>query len=129
VAHPNVELLHSIFQAYTKGDMAAIRGAYADNVVLRAESAGVLSGTYSGVDEVMSFFARVGEETNGTWRLEPLSVIGDDDHVVSIATVSGQRGGESMKTRQIAVNHFMDGKIDDVWLATEDGSSLDHFWS
>ena len=89
----------------------------------------MLSGTYSGVDEVMSFFARVGEETNGTWRLEPLSVIGDDDHVVSIATVSGQRGGESMKTRQVAVNHFTDGEDRRGVVGHGDGSSLDHFWS
>jgi uncharacterized protein len=110
VAHSNVELLNSVFQAYAKGDVAGIRAAYADNVVLRAESAGVLSGIYSGVDEVMSWLARVGEETNGTWRLEPLSVLEDDEYGVAIQTASGQRRGKTIETRMVAVNHVTDGK-------------------
>ena len=79
----------------------------------------------------MSWLARVGEETDGTWKLDPLtlSVMGDDDHAIQLQTVSGQRGGKSIKTRMVVVSHLTGGKIDEIWFATEDGSSLDAFWS
>ena len=129
MAHPNVELVNGIYQAYADGDLPAVRRAYAGNVVLHGESAGVLSGTYSGIDDVMSWMARIGEETNGTWLLEPVRVIADDEYVVALQTASGRRGGKSIKTRQVIVSHVTDGQIDEVWFGTEDGSSLDAFWS
>jgi ketosteroid isomerase-like protein len=129
VAHPNVELVKSGYEAFAKGDAAGIRAAYADNVVWQAESVGKLSGTYHGIDEVISLLARIGEETNGTYRAEILSILSDDDQVVVLHRVTAQRGERTLDTRQVNVYHLTDEKVDAAWIAVEDGVSMDAFWS
>jgi uncharacterized protein len=129
VGHPNVELIKGLYDSFAKGEVADMGSAYADDVVLHVESCGVMSGTVHGVDELRSWIARVGEETNGTWQLESLGILADDDQVVALQAVTGQRRGRTIRARQISVNHVTDGKIDEVWWATEDGASFDAFWS
>ena len=129
MAHPNVEVVKVGYEAFAKGDAAGIRAVYADSVVWHSESVGKLSGTYRGIDEVMSLLARVGEETNGTYRAEILSILGDEDQVVVLHMVTAQRGGGTLDTRQVNVYHLTDGKVDEGWLAVEDGVSMDAFWS
>jgi ketosteroid isomerase-like protein len=129
MAHPNVEFAQAGMEAFAKGDVETMSSMYADNVVCHLQSSGILSGTYRGRDEIFALFARIAKETNGTFRLETQSFLGDDDQAVVISAISGQRGDQTFQTRQVAMYDIKDKKIVEIWFAAEDGAATERFWS
>jgi uncharacterized protein len=131
MAHPNVELFRTkVVEPLLAGDVVGIRAAHTDDVVYRIESCGKLTGSFRGIDEVMTVLAGLADPTDGTFRIEPFNILADnDDHVVMLSSVTAQRGDQTLNTREIDVFHMTGGKIDDVWFALEDGVAQDRFWS
>jgi uncharacterized protein len=72
--HPNVELTRRGYDAFAKGDLAALSGLIADDVTWHVTGAGPLTGTYHGRDEVFGFFGRPGLIQN---ELKIMAVTGD----------------------------------------------------
>jgi uncharacterized protein len=87
--HPDVELTRRGYDAFAKGDLAALSGLIAGDVTWHVSSAGPLSGTYHGRDEVFGFFSRLAEETGGTFRLDAHDVLANDEHAEALCTLSG----------------------------------------
>ena len=53
-----------------------------------------MSGEYRGLDEIIAFLRRTAELTAGTYRVELLWVVADDDHAVAVYRAQGERDGE-----------------------------------
>ena len=53
--HPNVELTRQGYEAFAKGDLAALSGLIADDVTWHVLGIGPLSGDYRGRDGVFGF--------------------------------------------------------------------------
>ena len=59
--HPNVERLRRGYEAYAKGDLATLRGMFADTITFHLLGHTQLSGTYSGLREVLGYLERLPE--------------------------------------------------------------------
>jgi ketosteroid isomerase-like protein len=127
--HPNVELTRRGYEAFAKGDLAALSGLLADDVIWHVTGAGPLSGTYRGRDEVFGFFGRLAEETGGTFRLEVHDVLANDEHTVALCWLTASRGGKSIQIPMANVSHVRDGKVTEFWGATTDPQASIDFWS
>jgi uncharacterized protein len=127
--HPNIELTRRGYAAFAKGDLAALAELIADDVTWHALGVGPLSGTYHGRDAVFNFFARLAEETAGTFRLDVHDVLANDEHAVALCTLSASRGTKSVETPVANISHIRDGKVTEFWGATTDPQASVDFWS
>jgi uncharacterized protein len=127
--HPNIELARRGYEAFAKGDLAALSELIADDVTWHVLGVGPLSGTYHGRDEVFAFFGRLAEETAGTFRLNVHDVLANDEHTVALCMLSASRGNKSVEFPVANVSHMRDGKITEFWGATTDPQASIDFWS
>ena len=128
MAHPNEELIRKGYEAFGKGDMDTIRGLFAEDIVWHAPGRSQFSGDFQGVDEVLGQFARLFEETNGTFNVEIHDVLANDEHVVVLAVARGERSGKTLEDRGVQVFHVKDGKVTEQWLHSEDQYAADEFF-
>ena len=127
--HPNVELTRQGYEAFAQGDLAALSGLIADDATWHVSGTGQLDGTYHGQNEVFGFFARLAEETGGTFRLDVHDVLANDEHTVALCTLSASRGSKSIEVPVANVGHIRDGRITEFWSATADPQATIDFWA
>ena len=90
---------------------------------------GPLAGDYAGIDDTLGMFGRTFELTDGTFRAEPVSVMGSDSTAAAIMEITAQRNGADLSTRSILTASVRDGKITEVWHLNEDPNSLHAFFA
>ena len=127
--HSNVELTRRGYEAFAKGDLAALSELLAGNVIWHVQGVGPLSGTYNGRDETFGFFGRLAEETGGTFRLDVHDVLANDEHAVALRTLSASRGNKSIEVPVANVSHMRDGKVTEFWATTTDPQASIDFWT
>ncbi len=86
-------------------------------------------GDYEGTEQVIQYFARVFELTDGTFSLELHDVLANDEHAVALITVRGERAGKQLADNEVLTYHIRDGKISEVWSHTTDLYAADEFFS
>jgi ketosteroid isomerase-like protein len=126
--HPNIELARRGYEAFAKGDLAALTELLADDVVWHVQG-GPLSGDYRGRDQVFGFFGRIAEETGGTFRLGVHDILANDEHTVALATMTATRGGKSIEVPVVNVTHNRDGQVTEFWSAVTDPEAAVDFWA
>jgi ketosteroid isomerase-like protein len=128
--HPNAELVRRGLRAFADQDMRAVGELFADDIVWHVPGDSPLSGDYKGKEEVFGFFAKLGELSGGSFRLDVHDVIGNDEHVVALVTASGSRpDGRSLEMRLAQTFHIRNGKVVEFWGLAEDQAAGDAFWA
>jgi ketosteroid isomerase-like protein len=128
--HPNVTLVRRGYAAFGEGDMAWMMENLAPDVVWHVPGANVQSGDKEGVEATIAFFGETMQLTGGTFHLDLHDVVGGDDHVVALVTVSGNRpDGRTLHNRVAQIFHARDGKATEVWAYSEDQGAVDAFFN
>jgi ketosteroid isomerase-like protein len=130
MAHPNEDLVREAFAAFGRGDISALQEQYLDaDIRWHFPGRSPLAGDHEGVTVVAEMLGRPARLSEGTHRLELHDVIGNDDHVVVLATVRAERAGRKLEANVVHVFHIRDGKATEAWTFHDDLYSLDEFWS
>ena len=129
MAHPNKERARGALEAFQLGDMQAIADYFSPDIVWHVPGRNPLAGDYTGMDEVLGFFAKTMELTGGTFRLDVHDVLANDEHVAVLSTLSAERGGRSFRSNGVQVLHIVDGRAVESWLHPDDQYATDEFWS
>jgi uncharacterized protein len=123
--HPNAVLARQMTDALSRGDMQALDGFLADDVIwheigrseprrgkaaLRAASVGAL-----GVDYTIT----------GTLH----DVVANDDHTIALVDATATRGGKTITYRVAEIYHFRDGKIAERWAFSDDTAAITAFFA
>jgi uncharacterized protein len=130
VAHPNEEIVRQGYKAFGEGDMDTLRSLYAPDAVHVAAGDNPLSGEYRGVDDILGYYGKLFELSDGTFRaeLQTVSVEGDDK-VVALHRDKGQRGGMTLDQDETLTFTLSDGKITRLEENHSDPATYDAFWS
>jgi ketosteroid isomerase-like protein len=130
MAHPNEDLVREAFAAFGRGDIDALRRQYfAADIRWHFPGRSVLAGDHEGVAQVAEKLGQPAKLSGGTHRLELHDVIGNDDHVVVLATARAERTGRQLEVNVVHVFHVRDGKVTEAWTHHGDLYALDEFWS
>jgi uncharacterized protein len=129
MAHPNEDLIRSGYDAFGKGDMAALRGLFADDIRWHFPGRNQLAGDYSGIDEVLGWLGRNLELSGGTLRVEPHDILANDEHAVALVRVTARREGRTLDQNSVQLFHVSGGKATEVWITPTDEYASDEFWS
>ncbi len=127
--HPNVALVRKVYEAFARGDTAALTKLFDENVVWHYPGKSPLAGEFRGRDAVFAWFDRLGELSGGTFQMEVHDILANDGHVVVLAHYTASRPRKQFESRYVEVYHVRDGEITEVWDFSEDQRLDDEFWS
>jgi hypothetical protein len=124
-ADANIKTIMSVYEAFGRGDVAAILDAVTDDVDWASEAAGTAAPWYGirhGKDAVAAFFAEFGS-TMEVEEFMPISVAANDSDVLTVVRFRA-RSRATGKTAAMDLHHyfaFRDGKIG-YYRGTEDSA-------
>ena len=130
MSHPNETLIRDAYAAFGRGDLDWLRNhAFSPAVTYHIPGRHAVSGNYEGVDAVLNFFIRLAQETDGTFAVDLVDVLANDNRVAAIHTGSGKRGGKELKMIEILLFEMQGGKVKNVWSHPRDQHKDDEFWA
>jgi uncharacterized protein len=127
--HANVQHLRDAYDAFAKGDLAALTELWQPDIRWHEPGSNQLSGTYEGTDAVFGLFARTFELTENSFRVELLQACADDEHGVTLVRLTGHRGDRHLSTLGAHIVRFDDGRVAEFWEGPSDQAALDAFFS
>lgn len=123
--HPNIARMRDGYAAFAKGDFDTLNDMFAEDVLWHVDGRSQLAGEYRGRDAVYGFFGRLMELTEGSFHLDVLALLADDDHAMALVNQSASRGGHRAETLNVHVFRMRDGVVLESWDASTDQYSLD----
>lgn len=125
----NAELLRSGYAAFAEGDVGAVLALFSEDIAWHIPGRNLLSGDYTGHDEVLGFFQALGERSNGTFRLDVHDVLDNgEDKVLALVTENAERGGARLQFEAVHVWRMQDGKATSMQAFLADDHEADEFW-
>jgi ketosteroid isomerase-like protein len=128
-AQDNAKLIREGYEAFGKGDIPAVVAVWAVDIAWHVPGRSPLAGDYRGADEILGFFGKIQERSEGTFRLEMHDLLASEDHVVALVNEIGHRGERSLNAPATHVWHVRDGKATEFWAMAADAYATDEFWS
>jgi ketosteroid isomerase-like protein len=128
MTHPNADLVARGYDAFAQGDLETVMSLLADDIVWHVPGWNPLADDYRGKEEVMTFFAKLMEETGGTFRLSVHDIAATDRHALAIIDAHAERNGRSYDFNAIHVWHLRDGKAEVFRTVPIDAYADDAFW-
>ena len=130
MAHPNEELVRQGYKAFGEGDMETLRSLFTPDAVHSATGNGPLAGDYKGVDDILAYYGKLFELSEGTFRAELKSTkVEGDDTVVATHRDKGQRGGKTLDQDETLTFTISGGKFTHLVEDHSDQAAYDAFWS
>ncbi len=134
MANVTPELVRKAYGALMSGDANEIAKYWADDMVWLVPGHNPLSGWYHGRQAFINFMKRVGELSGGSFHMDAVTIMVNDDYSCDVTRNRGARAGASDVLLDIDVAHVLrwrDGKV----IAGKGGifgdgtDQYDHFWS
>jgi ketosteroid isomerase-like protein len=125
----NAELLRAGYAAFARGDLAAMGEIFSPDAVWHVQRLGILSGDHVGFPAILQFFGRTMEISRGTFRIDILEVLANENSSAAVVRSQGQRDGLTLDDRQIQHFHIRDGRVVEVWQYPGDVEAASAFWS
>ena len=130
MAHANEELVRKGYKAFGEGDMETLRSLFAPDAVHSAPGNNPLAGDYKGVDDILGYYGKLFELTDGTFTAELKSTqVEGDDRLVSTHRGKGQREGKTLDQDETLVFTISGGKFTHIVETPSDQAAFDAFWS
>ncbi len=128
--HPNVTRTREYLDIFARGDLEGLRPFFSDDIVWHVAGKHALSGDYAGKDQLIGYFEAARERSGGTITLQPTSIMANDEHIVVMLKVAGERNGRTLDVEMAeAFTVRPDGTWSEFWAMPDDQQRVDEFWS
>jgi ketosteroid isomerase-like protein len=127
--HPNATLIRRGYAAFSAGDVVTLTELIAPDAVQHMPGNNRFSGDHRGVQDILAMYGQFAEETQGTFKVDLEELYANDDTVVTVYHVTGDRGGEHIDTRHALVFTMRDGRAVDLLDIASDPDAVDKFWA
>jgi len=126
--HPNAAIVRSAYEAFAKGDGAALAALLDDGIVWHESTPG-FEGDYHGRDQALALLDKVVQKVEGI-KMSPLhDVLASDDHVVVLHEWTVTRNGRTLNGQYADVYHLRNGKATEHWHLAVDPKAEEAFWA
>jgi uncharacterized protein len=113
--HPNIARVREAYDAFAKGDLAALDEFFAEDIRWHVPGRNQTSGTYEGRPAVYEMFGRLTELTEGSLRMEVRAVLADDEYAMALVDVTARSGERSFAVTDTHVSRFAGDKVVEFW--------------
>lgn len=128
--HANAGLIRRFYEALGTRDAGALLALFDEDVCFHVPGHSPIAGDHRGIGAVAALGMRVANETDGTWKTEPITIIANDRYAASLHRWTAERKGIKADMRNIIAWRLTDdGKIAERWELVEDEALHDRFWS
>jgi uncharacterized protein len=121
--HPNAVMARQMLDAFNSGDLQAIEGFLADDVIWHE----------IGRAEPRRGKAALRETGPGAVDYEITArlhdVVANDDHTIALVDATATRGGKTFAYRTAEIYHIRDGKIAERWAFSDDTAAITAFFA
>jgi uncharacterized protein len=129
-ATSNVQIVRSGYEAFGRGDMAALSELFAQDAVWTHRNGGRFAGPKNGFDAITAFFGESVQLSAGTLRVEPTELLSDAGSVAVLVHMTATRpDGRVLDDRQVHLSHLRDGKTVAVDQYVGDPAAVEAFWA
>lgn len=129
MTNKNVETLKTGYDAFDRGDVDTVMGLFADDIQWHVPGQSLVSGDYSGKEEVGGFFGKLMDLSSGTFRIEIHDLLANEEHGIALVTLKAERNGRTLDAKDAHIWHLKDGIATEYWACTFDLTAYDAFWS
>ena len=123
--HPNAVMARQMIDAMNRGDMQALYGFLADDVIWheigRAEPR-------RGKAELAAA-APGGDAVDYEVTATLYDVVANDDHTIALVDATATRGGKTFNYRTAEIFHIRDGRIAERWAFSDDTAAITAFFA
>jgi hypothetical protein len=128
------ELLQRLHRAqgtfYAGRGEGELRSLLSDQVRWHVPGQNAIAGLYSGIDEVIAYFARRRDLAEGTLRLHPGELmVGDGQMVASLTEGTAVLGGEAHRWSTVGLYRLGADEIEACWLLPLEPATFDRIWA
>jgi len=128
--HPHAVLIRRGYDAFSRGDMDALRGMMTGDCTHHVPGSHPLSGDFKGLDSITDMYGRLFSETAGTLQVELRNVLVDGrGHAVAMHRSTAVRKGKHLEEDGCIVFRIVGDKITDLDECVQDMDTSDDFWS
>ncbi|MGH3509285.1 MAG: nuclear transport factor 2 family protein [Nocardioidaceae bacterium] len=114
IAEPDdaaMKLVRTGYAAFNTGDVETLHAVMDANVIQHVAGSSPLAGTYKGLDNVLGYYAKLGELTGGQFHAHLIDVFGDGQgHATSLHQTTAARNGVKRVSRGSIFFTFAGGK-------------------
>lgn len=134
VSHITPDHVRNAYKVLASGDEDLIPEYWDEDMVWQVPGHNQLSGWKNSRAEFLAFMGRVGELSGGSFHMEQITIMCNDDYSCDVTNNQGTRAGDPSKKLNIDVAHVLrwrDGKV----IAGKGGifgdgtAEYDEFWS
>lgn len=130
MSRENAKIVRDYFEAVATGNLAKLPELLSDTLVWHQPGSSDLSGTYNSRDAVFGLIGKFMERSQGTFKFESIgNILTNGDYVAVTLTFSGKTDSKSMSMAGIDILRIESGKIQEVWLFSDDQAAEDAFWN
>ncbi|HEY8870273.1 MAG TPA: nuclear transport factor 2 family protein [Candidatus Limnocylindrales bacterium] len=123
--HPNAVLARQMTDALSRGDMQALEGFIADDVIWHEIGSSEPRRGKVALMEAAPGGGAVDYEITGTLH----DVVANDDHTIALVDATATRGGKTFTYRTAEIYHIRDGKIAERWAFSDDTAAITAFFA
>jgi uncharacterized protein len=128
--HPHAAAARRGFEDFRRGDVAGLLGLFAPDAEWHVPGTNAMSGVHRGMEEIGPFLRRTRELTNGTYQVELLWAVADDEHLVTVYTARGERpDGRALDIEQALLIDVVGGRWRRIRAQPLDQAAFDDFWA
>jgi ketosteroid isomerase-like protein len=129
-----IEVLSRLHDAqgafYGGGAAAPLRELLTNDVVWRVPGENAIAGIYTGVDDVMEYFARRRDLAAETFRMHPGELlVGEGEHAAVLTDGTAFLHGAKQSWSTLGLYRFRGGRIAACWLLPLDAGHFDRTWA
>lgn len=128
--HPHAAAARRGFEDFRRGDVSALLALFAPDAVWHVPGENAMSGSYRGLEEIGPFLRRTRELTDGTYQVELLWAVADDERLVAVYRAQGERpDGRTLDIEQALLIRIEDGRWGEIRAQPLDQAAFDRFWT
>ena len=129
-ADENAAIMRRAYEAFNTADMKTLTGTFDESAVWHLPGRSSMAKDYQGREATFAYFARLGQETGGTFQAELQHLLADDDdRVVGIQRSSAERDGKHLDVGNCIVFELKDGRVTEGREHFHDLYAWDEFWA
>jgi ketosteroid isomerase-like protein len=119
------------FEDFRRGDVQGLLALFAPDAVWHVPGDNAMTGAYRGMEEIGPFLRRTAELTGGTYHVDLLWAVSDDEHLVAVYRARGERpDGRTLDVEQaLLIDVGPDGRWTTVRAQPLDERAFDAFWT
>ena len=124
----NEQIVRDGYEAFSSGDMETLGALFADDAVHSVPGNSQIAGDYKGRDNILNFYGKLFELTDGNMSVDLKTVNVDGDKVAAVHRAKAARAGNTLDSDTTLNFTIKDGKIVRIDEVPSDQAAEDAFW-